>query len=318
MSVDFSGIGEIISKVFDSDYVDIRRDVGGILQEIYSNVPCHISYSSVDNPDPNTVDIKPIIQSIVVHFPLYVDIRNNDFLVMKRMSNDNVILAVYSGRCGNPVVSQGRQKVLVSMISTEAETPTPVPPTDSVTVIVRCVSENNIIQDDITFQVQSNSEFRLEAPKIDGYKVVFCLVDDVLIDSTVAYIEDVEDIEHVVIFEYAKFDLPDYLRVLTKGLYTKNDGTLANGYHLYKKINIDSIELLDNEYVIECENKSLVHSDNGAKINIGIGTKIVLYPKDVYVEVVNIVEENEKIKFKAIEFTPSEAEKNAYVTSWYD
>ena len=114
--IDFGKIGDIASKFFDSDYIDIKRDMGGKLQEVYSNIPCHVAYASTDNPDPTTVDTKPIIQSITVHCPLYVDIRNNDFIVAKKIGSDGSLIATYSGRCGNPVVSQGRKKALGKVV----------------------------------------------------------------------------------------------------------------------------------------------------------------------------------------------------------
>ena len=126
----FGQIGNIMSELFDSDFIDIKRDVGSNLQEMYSNVPCHIAFASTDNPDPTTVDTKPIIQSINVHMPLWVDIKNNDFIVAKRMDSEGNLLKTYSGRCGNPIVSEGRQKVLMTMSATEPEDPTPVPPKD--------------------------------------------------------------------------------------------------------------------------------------------------------------------------------------------
>ena len=63
----FGQISDVVSNVMDSDFIDIKRDSGGKLEEVYSNVPCHLAFNSTDNPDPNSVDTKPIIQSINVH-----------------------------------------------------------------------------------------------------------------------------------------------------------------------------------------------------------------------------------------------------------
>ena len=72
----FGQIGDVLSDFMDSDFIDIKRDSGGKLQEVYSNIPCHLSFNSTDNPDPNSVDTKPIIQSITVHCANWVNIQN--------------------------------------------------------------------------------------------------------------------------------------------------------------------------------------------------------------------------------------------------
>ena len=312
----FGQIGNIISELFDTDYVDIKRDTSGQLQEIYSNISCHIAFTSTDNPNPETVDIKPIIQSLTIHFPLWVDIRNNDFIIAKRMDNNGNLLAVYSGRCGNPIVSQGRQKVLVSMSATDAEEPTPTPPINPVNINIEFLSNNIHIQDSTVFEIEKGNNFTLSAPLIDNYLATDCESDGDLQGSTVAIITDVQE-EHIVKFIYETSDVSNGFRFLIKGLYTKNDGSLANGYHLYKKIDIDSITENEGVYTIVCDNVKIEHEDNGKQLSIQKGVKIVLVPNDVFVRVTDVNISGNKISFDAVEFTPSQDELNAYICDWY-
>lgn len=315
----FGQIDNIMSELFDTDYVDIKRDVGNELQEIYSNIPCHIAFNSADNPDPMSVDTKPIIQSVNIHTPNWVDIRNNDFLVAKRMDNKGNILIVYSGRCGNPVVSQGRKKVVMSMNATNSEIPTPVPPKNPILITINYLYNNIQIQDSIVQEVEENSSFTIIAPIIEGYSPKYCVIDGEVQSITTAYISDVGVENHVIEFIYEVLNKPDILRILVNGLYTKDDGSLANGYHFYKKINIDNIVKDNDGYQITCDNIKWVHEDNGKDISIKVGTKIILIPGNIFVMVDEILKiEDGKITFICREFVPAYKEQNAYITGWYD
>ena len=313
----FGQIGNVISELFDTDYVDIKRDVSGQLQEVYSNISCHIAFTSTDNPNPETVDIKPIIQSLTIHFPLWVDVKNNDFIVAKRMSNSGDILAVYSGRCGNPIVSQGRKKVLVTMSGTESESPTPIPPKNPVNINIEYLSNDIQIQDSAVFEIEKGDNFTLSAPLIDNYSAVDCEIDGVLQGVTTAIINDVQT-EHTVKFIYESTSASNGFRFLVKGLYTKNDGSLANGYHLYKKVDIDSISENDGVYTIICDNIKLEHEDNGKELSIKKGVKLVLVPNDIFIQITDFVVNNGKVEFTADEFIPTDEERDAYVCGWYD
>lgn len=315
---DFGQIAGTISQFFDTDYADIRRDVGGRLQEIYSNVPCHIAFASTDNPNPETVDIKPIIQSLNIHFPLWVDVQNNDFIIAKRMGGNNDLLAVYSGRCGNPIVSQSRKKVSVIMSATESEEPTPVPPKNPIKITIQYLENGVEIQDSSIVEVEETTNFYQKAPKIDGYIAVNCEINGEPQDSDIAIINDVES-EVTIKFIYESSNVSTGFRFLVKGLYTKNDGSLANGYHLYREIGIDSISENEGVYTIVCDDVKLEHEDNGKTLEIKPDTKLVLFPNDVFVQVESVESRgNGKITFNAREFSPTEDEENAYVCGWYD
>lgn len=315
----FEQIDNIISELFDTDFLDVRRDVGSELQEIYSNIPCHIAFNSADNPDPTSVDTKPIIQSVNIHTPNWVDIRNNDFLVAKRMDNKGNILIVYSGRCGNPVVSQGRKKVVMSMNATDSEIPTPTPPKNPILITINYLYNDVQIQDSIIQEVEKNSSFTIIAPIIEGYSPKYCIIDGEVQSITTAYILDVGVENHTIEFIYDVSYEPNILRILVDGLYTKDDGSLANGYHFYKKINIDNVVKDNGGYQITCDDVDWIHEDNGKNISISVGTKIILIPGNIFVKVSEIVSvDNGKVTFNAEQFIPNESELNAYITGWYD
>lgn len=312
----FGQIGNIMSELFDTDYVDIKRDESGQLKEVYSNIKCHIAFSSVDNPNPETVDIKPIIQSLTVHFPLWVDVRNDDFIIAKRMSDSGDILAVYSGRCGNPIVSQGRQKVSVIMSATQNEEPTPVPPKDPINISLEFVSNGAEIQETSVYQIEKGDNFQLTAPLIEGYIAVDCEIDGEPQGSTIAIIAEI-DSEHTVRFIYEASGTSDGFRFLVKGLYTKNDGSLANGWHLYKKIPLDSVSENNGVYTVSCNDVDIEHEDNGKTLKIAEGVKLVLVPSNIFIRVIGLDKANGKVTFGAVAFNPTQDEAEAYVCDWY-
>ena len=315
----FGQIGDVLSDFMDSDFIDIKRDSGGKLQEVYSNIPCHLSFNSTDNPDPNSVDTKPIIQSITVHCANWVDIQNNDFIVGKRMDNQGNLLKVYSGRCGNPIVSQGRQKVLMTMSATEPETPTPTPPINPAIIKIQYFSNGSPIQDEIEKTVEVGSSFTINAPAIEGYQFADCYVNGVLQESPTVFIANVDEEGYTIMFEYSVSDMPNMARFLVYGLYTTDDGDLANGWHQYKKINLDSITESEDVYTITCDNVDWVHEDNGKVLAITSGAKLVLIPRNIFVMVTRILSRvGDKVTFTAIPYTPTEDELNSYVCGWYD
>ena len=319
MSFNFGKIGGIISKYLDGDFIDIKRDVAGTLREIYSNIPCHIAYSSVDNPDPASVDTKPIIQSITVHLENYVDIQNNDFIIAKKIGSDGSLIATYSGRCGNPVVSQGRKKVLMQMNGTRAENPTPLPPKSPAIITVEYFCDDSAIQNSEKQEAQIGITFDLTAPVIEGYKVAECYIDGIKQKTTTAHIDSVLMSGHTIRFVYVVSDTPEIFRFLVNGLYTKDNGSLAKGWHLYKKVDIDSVEVDGDIYTITSDDVKQTHKDNGKTLTIKEGAEMVLIPSNAFVSVSEIVErENGKVTFKATAFEPTEAEKNCYTTGWYD
>ena len=317
MGFDFGQIGNTVSEIMDTDYIDIRRDIDGSLIEVYSNILCHIAYVSIDNPDPETVDIKPVIQALRVHTPLWVDIRNNDFIVAKKIGSDGSIQAVYSGRCGNPVVSMGRKVTMVSMIATEPYDPTPVPPIDPVSINVSYFYETTKIIPDTVHEVEKGDTFTLEIPSVEGYQFSYYELDGEIQTGSTIVISEVDQ-PHEITIHYTVVTESDSYRFLVNGLYTKNDGSLANGWHTYKAVKIDSIDLEEGVYTIVSDNVMFEHEDNGRVLSIKKGAELVLYPDEIFVVVDDVSVSSGKVTFTAEPFTPTQAQLNYYETRWYD
>ena len=126
MGFNFEQIGEIVGNVMDTDKIDIGREMeiinpdgstGETRQEepIYRDIPCHIAFNTSDNPDPSRVDTAPIIVSMTIHLPLWVDIQNNDYVYAHKCDSAGEVLETYQGRVGFHTVNQSRKSVQMAM-----------------------------------------------------------------------------------------------------------------------------------------------------------------------------------------------------------
>lgn len=123
--IDFEPIGEAM-KAFDTDEIDIARrteivNPDGTTGEttldtpMYTNIPCHISFDSIDNPDENTVDSEPIITMLTINCDLSVDLQKGDYITARKLSNDGTVLETYVGIIGSPEVNMSRKSAKMQM-----------------------------------------------------------------------------------------------------------------------------------------------------------------------------------------------------------
>lgn len=117
--INFEPIGEII-QAFDTDKMDIGRRVEiqnpdgttgwtDPTTPIYTDIACHLSFKSVDNPDPDTAETRPILQALVISCPLSVDLQNGDFITAYKLSYAGNIIETYEGVIGEPTSSMSRK-----------------------------------------------------------------------------------------------------------------------------------------------------------------------------------------------------------------
>lgn len=117
--INFEPIGKAM-KSFDTDEIDIARKIeimnpDGTTGEssfdtpLYKGIACHISFDSIDNPDPNTAETKPIITALTINCPLDVDIQNGDYITAYKMAFNGDIIETYKGTIGEPSSSMSRK-----------------------------------------------------------------------------------------------------------------------------------------------------------------------------------------------------------------
>lgn len=117
--INFEPIGKAM-EAFDTDKMDIGRrtevtNPDGTTGEttpnipIYTNIPCHISFDMVDNPNPNTAETRPVNQLLKISCSLNVDLQNGDYVTAYKLANDGTIIETYVGTIGEPTSSMSRK-----------------------------------------------------------------------------------------------------------------------------------------------------------------------------------------------------------------
>ena len=313
--INFEMISNIISQNFDIDLMDIKRN--GI--EIYSNVPCNIQINTADNPDTTAIDVVPIVTSLTIHMNQYVDIQNNDYIVAKRMSNDRKILEAYTGVCGFPSVWQSRKSVNMAMATlSPTDEVTPPPPANEARITIEFKDElGNEIKPALVKLEEAGTTATIFPPLIEGFEVENAYLDGILQENDIITIQDVLKEGHNVLYVYKSSSEIDSLRILTNGVYTKDNGEVAYGYHLYKKIPILEITGEKGNYEIITPVDSILHEDNGL-LKLKQGTIIKLYNSNEWARISeNPVKISNEYKFITEPYTPQENEAKAYETNWY-
>lgn len=122
---DFGKISEIISRYFDTASMDIGRNVKiqmpngtwreQLIDPYIPNIPCHIDFNTTDNPNPASVDTQPIIVSITIRCPIYVDLQNGDFITARQLDSSGNVLETYKGTIGMPRTEQSRKSAVMEM-----------------------------------------------------------------------------------------------------------------------------------------------------------------------------------------------------------
>lgn len=123
--VDFSIMREPL-QIFDTDSIDIGRrqtiiNPDGTEGEtnpttpLYIDIPCHITFETIDNPDSATVDTDPVISVMTISCDVSVDLQNNDYITARVQDVNGNVLETYTGSIGFPEIVAGRKSAKMAM-----------------------------------------------------------------------------------------------------------------------------------------------------------------------------------------------------------
>lgn len=123
--INFEPIGEAM-QAFDTDKIDISRRMPVVNPDgttgetmidtpLYEGVYCHLSFTSIDNPDPNTAETRPVNKALTINCPLEVDLQNGDFITAYKLANDGSVIETYSGVIGEPSSSMSRKSATMQV-----------------------------------------------------------------------------------------------------------------------------------------------------------------------------------------------------------
>jgi hypothetical protein len=270
--VDFTRLSTPISNALDTDYMDIKRQVKDSPEPdlIYSNIPCHIAIKTSDNADPSSVDVQPIITSLRIHYGTWVDLKNNDYIIAKKCDLNGNILNYYEGKIGEPATSMARPFVDMAMSSArKGDEPEPVPPPEdeSVTVDVHYLDETGEpIAESVTQTIRRGETVTIQPITLDNYSIDRIIVNGQEVES--AIIENIQE-DSTVDFYYQAVTGITSIRILVNGDYTRDDGKLAYGLHLYSPIPVLSVESSNS---LKLASNKFYHNDMG-NITIKLDTK---------------------------------------------
>ena len=122
-----SGFSQILEGLYTdklniSRFVDVVNEDGtqGVALSttpIYENVPCKISFGSMDNPDGATEDKNPERLQLKLFCKANVDIQKGDTITAIRMSDDGVtVLKTYKGIANLPAQYVTHKEVLIMQV----------------------------------------------------------------------------------------------------------------------------------------------------------------------------------------------------------
>lgn len=322
MKINFEKISDKIHEYFDTDLMDIYRKIDESAErvEIYSNIPCNIEINQEDNPDPTAIDVTPKISSLIIHMQNWVDVKNNDYIVAKRISNSNQVLTAYRGVCGEPAVWQSRKTINMQMISIGEDKPvTPPPPIEQsiAKVYFRDISDDREIRSSVEQVLEQGKTSNIYPVTIENYSLEQSFLDGKQVETGVVTIEDPQEDGHEVVFKYSQQFVISSFRLLVKGAYTTDSGSLATGYHLYSKTPILSVAGVDGNYIIQVESNRIDHEDLG-NIKLSVGS-IIKTNTEQWLRISSTPTRllDGTYSFETEPHEPTQEELNAYITNWY-
>ena len=316
---------KIIGNYFDVDFLDIYRNLpetpGRVL--LYSNIRCHYQIRQADNANPMSVDVMPIISIVQINMPLWVDIQNGDYLIVKRINENDEILIAYRGICGHPAVNHLRQTVSMEMttIATPDEFVAPPPPLNPSKITIRYYDVDGAeIKATMETIIAANEKITICPAAILNFTYLRSYLDDELQSDVDITIADPKPEGHEILFVYNEKIIPTYFRILVDGAFTRNDGSLGDGFHLFKRIPFEIAEHLGiGEYSIVVHIDRAMHPEMGMLL-LRAGTILKIFTTEEWVQVNTGALENPDgtFTFETILYTPTLEQKKSYEALWYD
>jgi hypothetical protein len=314
-------MGRVIADNFDIDYIDIYRanPTTYELQLQAPNLPCNFEIKQTDNPDPLTIDIKPVIMSIVIHFPITYDIQNDDYIIIKRTHLNGELIAFYQGRCGEIATYLSRKTVNVAIQTAGGQLPKPPTPPQHETSLLTLDFLNDKqenINPRIMSEIPKYIPYKILPPLINGFVFAYAYLDGVINRRrrTIQIKNPISDSYHLELF-YTPTGTVTGFRTLIKGLYTDDTGKLKNGLHLYASKPCTIISDIE----MQTDFNNFIHEETYDTITLKDGLKIRLEPIEQWQQIKSIAK-GEDGKYSVIfeDYEPIEEEQNAYITNKYN
>ena len=118
-----AGLGKLFAMMYD-DRMDIYRtaksnndddttDISYNPEPLYQDIPCRLSFSSDDTGSDSEVDRNPVAFSSKLFCAADVDIKAGDYVTVRRLSDEGVVMRTYKGQVAMPTWYATHQEVFV-------------------------------------------------------------------------------------------------------------------------------------------------------------------------------------------------------------
>jgi len=321
-----NNLGNSLSDILDIHFIDVRRAsrVDGIVREVYSNVPAHVSFKNIDNPDPAGAPTAPVIVSVSINMRVEVDAVNGDEVVIK-IPDKNVtnIKDAFIGIIGDPKTVMSRKKAMLTMRQLGRDdirnfvTPLPQPPSiapdlEKISKItIRFLHDDEPVREAIDYIAKRGEEVTVEALALHGFAFSHTKLngESFALDKITFFASEES---YAVDFIYDRVIVPIYLRLFSNGRFRRDDGGIGNGPHWYQVIPI----AWDNGAAILPTDRQ-VHLETRAVLQIRPGARVLLEPQRSFASVVEIERIGESFRVSLLEVAPTQIEAEAYITDAY-
>ena len=331
------GLQSRVQDTFSATYLDIRRQVGGVSTYVSVNNVVRTTRSSTDNPEAIPTSNIPVIQTIEVHMPLYVDVRNGDTLTVKHVDSKNQITDAFRGVAAAPYTNDGRKHVSFVLqalgrddIINDVIPPPPIDtpePNEYSVITTEFVDTNGVaIRAPIVYNAIKGKELTIEALALHGWDFSHTEFRDNVYDVDVVAFTPSEP-AYTVRFVYEAVTYPLYLRPFFTGRYRRTDGTLVttgNLAHWYRRVDFNwqgetaGVMTVTIGIPPLSTTGMLRHSETAAMIQFRQGLRVRIFPQDIFAELRSAERVGSEFVVTMIQVEPTEMELSAPITKFYD
>jgi len=321
----------ILQDHLSTALMDIRRlsSITGNIEEIFSNIPVHMTRKSLDNPDPTAISTVPVIVTATLHMEKDIDIRNNDIVIVKILNETGTeIDDAWRGIAGNPWTVNSRKRVSMTMqqLGRDSIIDSVTPPQDIIpegksTITIKFLDDMAAtVRSSITTTAKIGEPLEIEALLIHGWDFL-----QMEFNGAVYNIDKLEftpmDSEYEVIFVYEKLLIPTHFKVLQSSRFQRDDGTFATGAHWYALIPLrlrhadgDFMQfLIPTDRITHIESRNMIQFY--PRMN---GARLLIMPQEYFAEIISTTQEPDGFLINAAKVIPTTAESAAYITTRYD
>jgi len=319
----FKQAGYEIGAVLDRDYFDIYRIIDGVSTVIASNVPCNADLKTIDVPEPTAEVAASVVTSIDVYTHPFVNVRNTDYLYVKKMDYmSQRLIAWYAGFCGLPFAYQSRQKINMIMQTMGGAIDLPIPPPlpNQVQIMFTYIDNETgqPFQAEIVQFGKIGVPFTFNVEEITGRIFEFFILHSET-HQVKEFTFTPNERLYVIPLHYSVATTAGAVKFLVNSWFTRNNNTMANGLHLDMNRAISDFSEQGTDITFTLTPASYSHHETGQMLTLGVNPSntvrniFVTYPDMAWYRVTSATATAGTSTVTATPHQPTAQEQAAYV-----